>query len=126
MYIILVGVLYGPFYTSLGLANGLVFAVIVQLALSTLYSVMLGLEDPFARIGGRGLRDSVKMRQVTHSARLQLRRVASEAHLEWTEVLDERSLPPYEDHLPLRFDAKVASDWILRTARHRLNEPTVV
>ena len=43
------------------LGAALVFACGIQLALSGLFNVMLGLEDPFARRGGRGQLDSVQV-----------------------------------------------------------------
>ena len=46
------------------------FACGVQLALSGLFNVMLGLEDAFARRGGRGQLDSVRVPELLETTRL--------------------------------------------------------
>merc|ERR1719174_1407562 len=51
--ILMIGALYGPYFVWLGrdsnLRLPLAFGIVVQLAVSSLFSVMLGLEDPFLR-----------------------------------------------------------------------------
>merc|ERR1711871_1622793 len=63
IYILVIGARYGPYFVYLGRAedrNGhnlwvaIAFACGIQLAMSGLFSVMLGLEDPFANRVGRG------------------------------------------------------------------------
>ena len=54
-----------------------------QVALSGLFSVMLGLEDPFARKGGRGQLDSVKVPELVEVARQQLLVIERESCLGW-------------------------------------------
>jgi len=70
-YILFLGVFYGPYYVYLGktttvdvdtgiksyhenLQNSLVFACLVQIVLSGLYTIMQDLEDPFAKPGDSG------------------------------------------------------------------------
>ena len=44
---------------------------------------MLGLEDAFARRGGRGQLDSIKVPELVEAARRQLLRISSEAPRPW-------------------------------------------
>ena len=46
---------------------------------------MLGLEDPFARRGGRGQVDSVKVPELVEATRRSLARAAREASLGWEQ-----------------------------------------
>ena len=59
------------------------YACGVQVALSGLFSVMLGLEDPFARKGGRGQLDSVKVPELVEVARQQLLVIEKESTVGW-------------------------------------------
>ena len=54
------------------LAFALAFACAIQLAMSGLFNIMLGLEDPFARRGGRGQLDSIHVAMLVEVARRQL------------------------------------------------------
>ena len=40
----------------------MIYALALQLAFTALLQVAFGLEDPYARAGGRGLHDSVRVR----------------------------------------------------------------
>lgn len=82
------GVFAGPWYASLrccgtGPALPLVYALALQLAFNALLQVALGLEDPYAREGGRGARDSVRVESMAAMARADMRRTAREASLPW-------------------------------------------
>ena len=54
------------------LALALAFACAIQLAMSGLFNIMLGLEDPFARRGGRGQLDSIHVAMLVEVSRRQL------------------------------------------------------
>ena len=62
------GIFAGPWYASLSARGGtgpalpVVYALALQLAFNALLQVAFGLEDPYARAGGRGLHDSVRVR----------------------------------------------------------------
>ena len=102
-YILCVGALYGPYYVRLGrglspgsdpqdnIGISMVFALSVQLALSGLFFVMLGLEDPFARRGGRGRTDSVHVPALCEQARRSLIRIEREAEIAWHENTERES-----------------------------------
>jgi len=92
VYILLIGAMYGPYYVALGQGAGLdehnlgvaiMFACGVQLALSGLFQVMLGLEDVFARRGGRGQLDSVRVPELLETTRRQLLRIERESEQAW-------------------------------------------
>jgi hypothetical protein len=92
VYILCIGAMYGPYYLHLSkgsdgteenLGSALVFACGIQLAMSGLFNVMLGLEDPFARRGGRGQLDSVQVSVLVDMARRQLLAVERDGELEW-------------------------------------------
>lgn len=92
VYLLVVGALYGPYYVHLGqgrsgtdahLSLALAFACAIQLAMSGLFNLMLGLEDAFARRGGRGQLDSVRVPELVEVARQHLLRIEHEALLDW-------------------------------------------
>ena len=62
------GIFAGPWYASLSARGGtgpalpVIYALALQLAFNALLQVAFGLEDPYARAGGRGLHDSVRVR----------------------------------------------------------------
>ena len=89
------GALYGPYYVRLGkgsrydrdnLEVACVFACAVQLVMSGLFHVMLGLEDPFARRGGAGQVDSVHVPELVELTRQALLRTEREAARPWHEA----------------------------------------
>ena len=71
------------------LGAALVFACGIQLALSGLFNVMIGLEDPFARRGGRGQLDSVQVPEFRSS-----RIVICVTYNNATSFESEASVPP--------------------------------
>merc|ERR1719424_565813 len=92
VYILLVGAMYGPDYIMLARSDdgdesniifALVYSCLIQLVMAGLFNVMLGLEDAFARRGGRGQLDSIKVPELVEAARRQLLRIASEASQPW-------------------------------------------
>ena len=92
--VLAVGALYGPYYVRLGKGSqyggsnvglSIAFACAVQLVLSGLFHVMLGLEDPFARRGGRGQIDSVHVPELVETARRSLLRAEREAAQSWRQ-----------------------------------------
>lgn len=92
VYILLVGAMYGPDYLALArgadgegenLGEALVYACLIQLVMAGLFNVMLGLEDAFARRGGRGQLDSVKVPELVEVTRRQLMRIEREAAVSW-------------------------------------------
>ena len=92
VYLLVVGALYGPYYVKLGqgssgtgghLGLALAFACAIQLAMSGLFNLMLGLEDAFARRGGRGQLDSVRVPELVEVTRRHLLRIENEATLDW-------------------------------------------
>ena len=92
VYILLVGAMYGPDYLALArgadgdgenLGEALVYACLIQLVMAGLFNVMLGLEDAFARRGGRGQLDSVKVPELVEVTRRQLMRIEREAGVSW-------------------------------------------
>mmetsp|Transcript_49589 Transcript_49589/g.82320 ORF Transcript_49589/g.82320 Transcript_49589/m.82320 type:complete len:132 (+) Transcript_49589:2-397(+) len=98
VYVLCIGALYGPHYLTLALgtdqqqeniALALVYACAVQLVVSGLFSVMRGLEDPFARRGGRGVLDSVRTAEIIEVARQQLAIIERESAVPWMEHLDD-------------------------------------
>jgi len=97
VYILLLGGLYGPYYVYLGnhgatgsyLGLPIAFACCMQFAMSGLFHVMLGLEDPFARRNGRGYGDSVKVAEVVDVTRRQLLRIEHESAQPWNYVASD-------------------------------------
>lgn len=94
VYVLLVGALYGPYYVRLGMGQwsssrqqnlglALAFAVAMQIAFSGLFNVMLGLEDPFARRGGRGQTDSIHVPELCEVCRRALARIERDAECGW-------------------------------------------
>lgn len=94
VYILIIGALFGPDYLSRvmdsdvetrnrGFALALLYACGLQVVLWGLFHVMLGLEDPFARIGGRGQFDSVRVIELTEVQRRILLRVEQDAAQPW-------------------------------------------
>jgi hypothetical protein len=60
-------------------------AICVQFACSGLFYVMLGLEDPFARRGGKGQDDSIHVPEICEHARRALRRIEIESEHAWDD-----------------------------------------
>jgi len=92
VYIMFVGALYGPYYVWLGtqqstdtIVLSLAFGLCVQLVLSSLFTVMLALEDPFARVGERGQFDSIKIPHILEKTRLYFLMVEKRSKLRWNE-----------------------------------------
>jgi len=92
VYILLVGAMYGPDYIMLARSDdgdesniifALVYSCLIQLVMAGLFNVMLGLEDAFARRGGRGQLDSIKVPELVEAARRQMLRIESEASQPW-------------------------------------------
>jgi len=87
--ILMIGALYGPDFVYLGNDNNLrlplAFGIVIQLAVSSLFAVMLGLEDPFLRHGGRGKHDSVKVAEIAEKARCQMVLMAENSAKEWSD-----------------------------------------
>jgi len=95
MYILLVGALYGPYYVYVGkgqdaekdeLGVAIAFACGVQLSLGGLFTVMLGLEDPFARRGysGMGRLDRIRVPEIVELTRQQLVQMERMSQLPWS------------------------------------------
>lgn len=112
VYILIIGALYGPYYLHIGqfglqqpdhpnsstsgespsvvaqdrgsLAFALVFACSIQLVMSGLFHIMLGLEDPFVRRGGSGQVDSINVPQVIEVSRRQLLSLEADGTQDWT------------------------------------------
>ena len=91
-YILLVSCIYGPAYVRLGLgvstaeknvAFAVAFAIMVQLALSGLFEVLQGLEDPFSRRGDYGQHDDVKVPDLVEVTRRKLLLIEREAENTW-------------------------------------------
>lgn len=81
VYVLCVGALYGPYFLMLvhgssdeedNIGLALAFACVFQLAMSGLLSVMLGLEDPFFRQGGRGKWDSINVEKICDQEKMRL------------------------------------------------------
>eukprot|EP01068_Selenidium_serpulae_P016775 Selendium_serpulae@DN6321_c1_g1_i10.p1 len=100
-YIMIIGALYGPDYlsnvyddtsisSSMKLAFALVYACGIQIVLSGLFHVMMGLEDPFARVGGRGQQDSVRVTELAEVQRRILLRVEQDATLPWGTLSEKQ------------------------------------
>ena len=111
VYILIIGALYGPYYLHVGkygtalptltstptetaaaavaedeigsLVFALVFACSIQLAMSGLFTIMLGLEDPFMRRGGRGQLDSINVADLVEVSRRQLLGLEADASEDW-------------------------------------------
>lgn len=92
VYILLVGAMYGPDYIMLARSDdgdesniifALVYSCLIQLVMAGLFNVMLGLEDAFARRGGRGQIDSIKVPELVEAARRQMLRIEAEAAQPW-------------------------------------------
>lgn len=83
------GIFAGPWYASLSAGGGtgpalpVIYALALQLAFNALLQVAFGLEDPYARAGGRGVHDSVRVRNVADQSRTEMARTAREATLPW-------------------------------------------
>lgn len=93
VYIMLLGVLYGPFYAHLceayHVSIGIAYAASIQLVLCGLYTIMMAMEDPFAHDEdaqtGRaqlGL-DLVRVHEALRVARWQLDIIERDAALDW-------------------------------------------
>ncbi len=66
------------------LAFALVFACSIQLAMSGLFHIMLGLEDPFLRSGRHGQLDSINVPVLIEVSRRQLLGLEADATQEWS------------------------------------------
>ena len=83
------GIFAGPWYASLSARGGtgtalpVIYALALQLAFNALLQVAFGLEDPYARAGGRGLHDSVRVRGIADQSPAEMERTAREASLPW-------------------------------------------
>jgi hypothetical protein len=89
VYILTIGALYGPYFVYLGrgldkaehnLAVAIAFACGIQLAMSGLFNVMLGLEDPFS---GRGRLDNINVPQLAETTRGRLLQIEQDAAGAW-------------------------------------------
>lgn len=93
VYILLLPLMYGPYYCWLATETGgsiglaMAFACVLQLALAGLLNLMLGLEDPFAskNFNQSGRFDRVKVAELCELARQQMVRVSNEAARGWHE-----------------------------------------
>jgi hypothetical protein len=92
IYIQFLAVLYGPYYCYLGGARSdgggnfglaIAFGLGTQIALSGLYNVMLALEDPFCRRGGRGQQDSVRVFDLVEVTRRMLLAAERQSKQNW-------------------------------------------
>eukprot|EP00802_Teleaulax_amphioxeia_P016849 Tamp_16979.p1 GENE.Tamp_16979~~Tamp_16979.p1 ORF type:complete len:406 (+),score=85.10 Tamp_16979:136-1353(+) len=101
VYILLLGALYGPYYLWLSqgasgeernLGCALVFACAMQIAMSGLFNVMLGLEDPFVRRADRtssGMLDCIHVPSLADVARRRLLAMEKESSNDWrTHICD--------------------------------------
>jgi hypothetical protein len=97
VYILFIGAAYAPYYIQLAqgmsgkqdnIGLSICFACGMQLAMSGLFHVMLGLEDPFSpvRVGTRRGIDSVKVAKLVTMTRAQLQRMRACARMEWCDV----------------------------------------
>ena len=102
------GIFAGPWYASLSARGGtgpalpVIYALALQLAFNALLQVAFGLEDPYARAGGRGLHDSVRVRGRAaarkskvreHATQFISRRIADQSRAEMERTAREASLP---------------------------------
>jgi len=87
VYILMIGWLYGPYYCYLGnLYLALAFAMVIQLVLSALFAVMLGLEDPFTCTKVKSIAmemDDVQVHELVDVARKQLLTIRDDAMIDW-------------------------------------------
>jgi hypothetical protein len=92
VYILLLGALYGPYYlwlskgatgTEKNLTTAILFACGMQVAVSGLFHVMLGLEDPFERRKGRAVLDCIHVPDLVNVARLRLVAIERAATDDW-------------------------------------------
>ena len=114
VYILIIGALYGPYYLHVGkigeiqssdlagstsaigemtqeigedggsLVFALIFACSIQLAMSGLFHIMLGLEDPFVKSESRGRLDSINVPQLIEVCRQQLLNLEADATHDWS------------------------------------------
>ena len=83
----------------------MIYALALQLAFNALLQVAFGLEDPYARAGGRGLHDSVRVRvrprggcagkknSRAHDPLICTHRIADQSRAEMERTAREASLP---------------------------------
>jgi hypothetical protein len=91
VYILLMPVMYGPYYCWLASETGgsvglaITFACVLQLAMAGLLNLMLGLEDAFAskNFNQSGRFDRVRVAELCEIARRQMLRIEQEAALGW-------------------------------------------
>lgn len=94
IYILIIGAMYGPYYMYLSraadgsqdnLGLSISFACAIQIAMSGLFNVMLGLEDPFDRRAKMFTRqlDSVHVAQMMEAMRLQLLQIQDDSEVPW-------------------------------------------
>jgi len=119
VYILLVGAMYGPDYIMLARSDdgdesniifALVYSCLIQLVMAGLFNVMLGLEDAFARRGGRGQLDSIKVPELVEAARRQMLRIESEGSQPWgtPAIKEEWHNSAMHPHAPLSEQATSA------------------
>ena len=65
------------------LALAIVTACSIQLVVSGLFTVMVSLEDPFARRNGQGYLDGVKVPELVEMTRRRLLQIERDAALPW-------------------------------------------
>lgn len=97
VYTLFFGMLYGPYYVHLGrgasqdesnIGLSIAFAIAMQLAMSGLLNVFLGMEDPFYRTDWRGPQfDAIRVPEIVEIVRRQLLRIEREANRSWAEPL---------------------------------------
>lgn len=97
VYTLFFGALYGPYYVHLGrgasseednLGLSIAFAVSMQLAMSGLLNVFLGMEDPFWRTDAPSAQfDAIRVPELVELTRRQLLRIERESTQSWTEPL---------------------------------------
>eukprot|EP00658_Telonema_sp_P-2_P004787 TRINITY_DN11788_c0_g1_i1.p1 TRINITY_DN11788_c0_g1~~TRINITY_DN11788_c0_g1_i1.p1 ORF type:complete len:247 (-),score=34.32 TRINITY_DN11788_c0_g1_i1:435-1175(-) len=102
-YILLISVFYGPYYVYLGkttdtehnshsnLEVAIVFGILVQAVLNGLFTVMLGLEDPFGRPGKVSV-DSIKITSMFEECRCELLLLANDSEEVWNYKFNQMDL----------------------------------
>jgi len=89
-----IGVLYSPYFLwlqqeSQSLAVALTFAAAMQLSMSALFNIFVGLEDPFALHHSFGQYDSIRVAKQVEVTRIECCRLAKEARsIDWSKCTD--------------------------------------
>eukprot|EP01068_Selenidium_serpulae_P016778 Selendium_serpulae@DN6321_c1_g1_i13.p1 len=102
VYILIIGAFYGPDYLSsvyetanprhwVKLGLGLLYACGIQVVLWGLFHIMRGLEDPFARFGGRGQVDSVRVTELAEVERRLLLKIERSALEPWGDLAEKET-----------------------------------